>query len=219
MITVMDIMEILANKDAEITRTASEVNQAEVVASVANQSLAEKRTHLEKLRHQRETLAEVAQQYGVVEENPATTLEAMDVAAEEIAEWRSLTRLDAVERVLREATGPRHITEIDMDLKAHGRPDETYALVSASLANLRRRRGTVVPLGHGRWEFNRAGTNTGRNPVMEQMAQDVGDRLAHGMEPVMTEIQKVLTAGLPTDYGKQAGEAIQHALEQGDASG
>src|ERR1035437_9603479 len=156
----MDIMELLRRQDEQVSHAASEVNAAEILAAEAHQDLIQKRMHFEKLREQRETLTDVARQNGVLDETTKESPDVFDLTGEATNEWRSLTRLDAVERVLRETTAPRHITEIETDLKFHGRTDDTYPLVSASLANLRARRGTVVAVGHGRWEFNRAGTNT-----------------------------------------------------------
>lgn len=67
-------------------------------------------------------------------------------------EWLSLTRVDAIERSLREH-GPMHLSEIADLLAQRGRPRDDLAAVSASLSNLKATRQSVVILGQGRWGY------------------------------------------------------------------
>ena len=168
----MDILAALSRKESEIDDAEVDLGEAEIRADQAVQDVLTKRTVLDKLREQRGTLIDVARQYGALEEEALATPTVTHIGDQEIAEWQGLSRLDAVERILREAIEPRHISEIVTDLQFHGREGDDYALVSASLSNLRSRRQTVVSLGRGKWEYIRAGTNTGRHPVMDQMADE-----------------------------------------------
>lgn len=67
-------------------------------------------------------------------------------------EWVSLSRVDAIERALREA-GPLHLTEIRDLLVARGRPSDPVEAISASLSSLRATRQSVVLVGKGRWDY------------------------------------------------------------------
>ena len=67
-------------------------------------------------------------------------------------EWVSLTRVDAIERALREA-GPLHLTEIAALLADRGRPRDDTAAISASLTSLQKSRQSVVLVGKGRWDY------------------------------------------------------------------
>jgi hypothetical protein len=192
----MDLLETLDWLDQRISQAESDAETADRKSLEAAMAAVLIREELEKLRSQRVTVEELARTVGVLSE--PETLETIDVVPTELAraeteEWRAMSRLDAVERVLREATSARHITEIETDLKFHGRTTDTYPLVSASLANLRARRGTVVPVGHGRWEYNRAGTTTGAlNAVKARLVVDATNA--------------VTLAGLTEPRGGAAGE-------------
>jgi hypothetical protein len=134
----MEIQELLTRVDAKIKEAAEHLKFAEAEAEKA-------RADLVQLMGDREDLVDVARRFGVP----------LVGAPEEAAEWKNLSRLDAVERALSEHKGSLHLTEILKVLESHGRDQDSYSLVSASLANIKERRGTVRSLGSGRWEYVR----------------------------------------------------------------
>lgn len=66
-------------------------------------------------------------------------------------DWRPLTRIAAVEKVLRLAGNPLAPKEITKRLRSTGRDDE-YPLVSAALAYMKRQ-GVVESAGYGLWKL------------------------------------------------------------------
>jgi hypothetical protein len=149
----MNILDLLKKQDEAISHAASEANAAEIKAGEAAQAAAEMRKILDELRAERATLEEVGRRYGQLDDLPAAAeiKSLTDYGLEDRSEWQGLTRLDAVERVVRESHEPIHIRAIVDTLHANGRTADTYPLVSASLANLRQRRESVKPAGRGHW--------------------------------------------------------------------
>jgi len=170
---VVNINELLKKQDAEIERVRAETIAARDIALEATEIADKKTDELQALINERSALAEVAKRFGAIDKSPP------EIASNDDGEkWRRMTRLDAVERIVRESPVPIHITEIQGALTAHGRTEESYALVSASLANLRQRRGTVQPVGKGHWRYVSSGQH-----VMDQIAAETRARLnavAHG---------------------------------------
>ena len=64
----------------------------------------------------------------------------------------ALTRVQAVERALVRSGSALHLREIESVLRSHGRPARRCRVISATLAYLKRQRGTVRCVGRGRWE-------------------------------------------------------------------
>lgn len=86
------------------------------------------------------------------EPSPPVVVEA-PVSAE-ISEWRSMSRTDAVERVLAEAGGELHRKDVTTRLAERGRTGDTIDAVSAALAYMARGDNPrVESLGHGRWRL------------------------------------------------------------------
>jgi hypothetical protein len=106
------------------------------------------RRHLAKLEVDRQTIEEVAISLG--NDGPSASA-IMD--AEETEEWRALNRLDAVERVLREHQVPMLLGAIAAALEEHGRHADTTPVISASLAHLKKRRGSVSSQRRGLWYY------------------------------------------------------------------
>ncbi len=94
----------------------------------------------------------MGQGYWVIRRYGGEDISAALDAHEEDNGWDTLTRLDAVERVLALAGAPRHISKIVAELHAKGRND-TVDLVSAALSDLKNRRQTVENVGSGRWRI------------------------------------------------------------------
>jgi hypothetical protein len=159
----MDILDLIGNLDKQIIRASSEANTAMIDAQAAIDVGVEKAEALTKLRSQRATLKEIATANGVVIDAQPEPLEDISPTNhdDDALDWHAMSRLDAVEHVLRSSDNPLHISQIGQHLAQHGRKGDTDALISASLSNLQKRRHTVVSVGRGNWEFVRAGTITG----------------------------------------------------------
>jgi hypothetical protein len=156
----MEIDALLQRQDAEITAAHVELKEAEENAAAANERAAFARDKVASLMAERRIMERLARRYGALPAEPPTP------PAED--DWTSLNRLDAVEKALQ--NGPLHLGEIEIVLQQHGRTDDTYALISASLATLRRRRKSVKPLGGGRWATDPDGIAQQR--VMSRIATD-----------------------------------------------
>ena len=108
------------------------------------------------------------------------------VMAEIDAEWSAMSRVDAIQRALREAPGPMHVTDILNELNRHGRTNDTTETISATLAHIRNKWRTVVNLGGARWEWIRAGTNASGHPpypVQLGVSEETARILAGGDHP------------------------------------
>jgi hypothetical protein len=81
-----------------------------------------------------------------------TAVAVMDAAvtAHDAFTWRSLTRTDAILRLLRETDQSISPTDISKMLRSRGREDDTPDYVSAALAYLKRN-GKVERSGYGKW--------------------------------------------------------------------
>jgi len=71
---------------------------------------------------------------------------------EQASTWRRLSKIDAVQRALREA-GDMTPTELLGYLTSMGRPEDTAANISAALSYLKRKKGTVQRVGAARWRY------------------------------------------------------------------
>ena len=136
---------------------------------------------LSDLRGQLHCLTNVIRKYGSQD-----VADALD-AHEEDNGWDSLTRLDAVERVLALAGGPRHISKIVAELHAKGRND-TVDLVSVALSDLKNRRQSVENVGSGHWRI-RGGQavlldmySRGRRELTASSSQGVSHAPSQGAE-------------------------------------
>ncbi len=162
------ILDLIIQQDREID------NVQQLLSGLAAQA-SEARATLSELIVQREALEQIAIRRGW--DVPPAPGEVRSLDSED---WINMPRTRAVEKVLEESSTGLHLTEIQTNLKMHGRTDDSLEVISASLAHLKKSRGSVVSLGAGRWEFIRAGTNTGRHPVMDQMAAEVQSAVGRG---------------------------------------
>jgi len=86
--------------------------------------------------------------------------------------WPTLTRVDAIERALRES-GPLHLNEIRSYLVRRGCEPSSIGAISATLTNLHQHRESVVNVGKGRWDY--VGGTEGTNPSIGDTAPPVQD--------------------------------------------
>src|ERR1700728_1293739 len=96
----------------------------------------------------------------------------------DIAEWRSLSRTDAVLRALSEAdTKSMHRKQLTEKLIALGRKDDTIEAVSAALAYLARN-DRVTALGQGWWRIGASHQSFSEqgSDLVSQMTADVNTR-------------------------------------------
>jgi hypothetical protein len=154
-----NILDLIRGYHPRIAEAAIATQAANEAANEASRAATVARLELEQLKKELAVLVKVALDHGI----DPPELSPSDLP-QEAEDWRSLNRLDAVERVVREAAVPVHINEIVDVLQSHGREEDSYQLVSASLANLKARRGTVIPVGQGKWTFNASGTNPAGHP-------------------------------------------------------
>jgi hypothetical protein len=128
-----------------IRRHDEEIINAEARLAALNQQVATARRLLADLNRERSALETMAQRGGVEAPWRSST-------ASQKPNWTEMPRVLAVQQVLDDARGPLHLGEIESTLKEHGRCNDDVALISATLAYLKRRRGTVTSLGGGRWK-------------------------------------------------------------------
>lgn len=169
----MEVSELIEQVDADLKRATKECDElvSEAQAAVGAAQSAQER--VTKLTEQRETLRNLAGQYGVGGEHDGVSEE--DIGN---SDWTGLPRLDAVERVLREAGQPIHLRKIEQVLAAHGREDQP-AVVSAALAHLKSKRKSAISVSRGVWQYNAIGQTP---KVIDQMAQETRNRLGHRMD-------------------------------------
>ncbi len=143
---VEPILDLIRRHDAEIV-------SAEAWLSALNQQVETVTRLLVDLNREKCALEAMAHRSSV---EPSDGLASMVKPAG----WAQLSRVRAVQRVLDEAPGPLHLAEIEAVLRSHGRFNDDVALISATLAYLKRRRGTVASVGGGRWEARRTQPST-----------------------------------------------------------
>jgi hypothetical protein len=100
--------------------------------------------------------------------------------------------VDAVEKLL-QVVAPEalHLTQIEAGLHQRNRWGDKAESIPGTLAHLKRTRGTVVPLGGGRWAYNSAGVNAAGFPparsidaaegVMDAYARETQARIHGGL--------------------------------------
>lgn len=153
----MDLPSLFDRIDTAIAETAQGLEAAEETAAHLNAKLFELRKRMEDLQSQRLALETISREFGEGEDQ--VPLPPSDAAPND--EWVRLPRLGAVERILQLSPVPMHLDQIGAALRSHGRTGDTYPLISASLATLKRRKGSVVATDRGWWQYVRAGTNAG----------------------------------------------------------
>ena len=131
----MQVAELLAALAADITDTRSWVNELRAELAQAEQRLTD-------LQVEARAVENGLSRYGTAPPPPV----------EADPSWHSLTRVDAIERVLRDH-GPLHLSEIQTLLVQRGCERSNVAAISATLTTLNRRRGSVVNTGKGRWDY------------------------------------------------------------------
>ena len=181
----MDIAELLRRQDLDIAAAERESEAAQERAMRAAKEAAEVYDHLNALRIERATLEQAARRYGAVDQPLA------DVGTVEIApafDWTTMNRLDAVERVLQQRGMPLHINDIVTVLAQYGRTGDTYQLISATLSTLRTRRGSVRPVGGGRWVF---GPPPSGAQIMEKLARRMKEREERGFATTSVDSEDV----------------------------
>jgi hypothetical protein len=196
-------LDLVNDLDKEIQTVSDEIESLSAALDTRQASL-------DRLVLERATVAQIAQRRGV-------TVPTIPVAALPPAEdWSALSRVDAVERVLRDSSSPMHLTEIQTELKRHGRSNDGLDAISATLAHIKGNRGTVVSVGHGRWEYVRAGTTAaGFGNAFENVTTTIANGvLASGLGD---DLARIMAGG---DHPERYGEALQRALadHEGDAS-
>ena len=134
-----------------IRRNDAEIAGAEAWLSTLNQQVTSVKRLLSDLNRERATLEQMARRSGVdAPTGPARPSRTPN--------WIEMPRVQAVQQVLDEATGPLHLQEIEAALRSHGRGNDDVALISATLAYLKRRRGSVTSMGAGCWVSASVGT-------------------------------------------------------------
>ena len=177
----MDIVEIIRRQDLEIDEAKLTLAEAEARAASAGRALADAQLRLDGLVKERSMLIHTAERFGAVESPTSDEVPTPPSRSE----WMEFTRLDAVENAL-DRNGPMHINEIVEFLRESGRSGDDYPLVSATLATLRSRRGSVKPLGKGRWEFIAGGKEL--RVSLEKQADEARARIgALGLPPQIEE--------------------------------
>jgi hypothetical protein len=138
-----------------IDRQDAEIAGAEQQLATLTEQVAAVRRLLGDLRRERSVLEAVARRAG----DPAAIGGATPGP---VPAWTSLTRVQAVEQTLLRSRGALHLREIESLLRSNGRTYDDVALISATLAYLKRQRGTVRCVGRGRWEANVDTSRTAR---------------------------------------------------------
>jgi hypothetical protein len=160
------ILEVIRQQDEEIANTEIQFNEFTELAQDAKR-------RLEDLIIEQSALKQIAYRRGAL-------LAPMPETSDELNAhlWMSMSRVDAIEKVLRESPEPMHLSEIDVALRSHGRPSDSSEAISATLAHIKKTRQTVVSMGQGRWAYLRVGTNAAgeRHPVMEELAESTRQR-------------------------------------------
>lgn len=184
------MLELLKGLDDEIALATNLADELERIAVHAVDDAQAARQRLDSLVNERGVLEGVARRQGMLDE--AEIANRADSTEPDGPEWSDLSRLDAVEHVLKEAKGPLHINHIVSRLTSLGRPNDTYHLVSASLATLKDRRGTVRPVGGGNWIYT--------PNAMSQLAADTHARIRGGLQlppprPEPTDMDRLVSGG------------------------
>jgi len=169
---------------AVVQQQDEEIAEAEQEIALLTARLGVLRGTLDDLIAQREALVQIALRRGYSPNDlmPPRTTNSDDAETD----WLVLSRVDAIERVLRECSTSIHLAEIEGVLKAHGRTNDSTESISATLAHIRKTRHTVASLGAGRWEYVRAGTSAAGHPpypVQLGVSQEMGDLLSGGPHP------------------------------------
>jgi hypothetical protein len=194
-------LDLVNDLDNEIKIVSDEIESLSAALDTRQASL-------DRLVLERATVAQIAQRRGI-------TVPPIPVVALPPAEdWSALSRVDAVEQVLRDSSSSMHLTEIQTELKRHGRSNDGLDAISATLAHIKGNRGTVVSVGHGRWEYVRAGTNAaGFGNVFENMTTTIAKGvIASG---VGDDLARIVAGG---DHPEHYGEVLQQALNDHDGS-
>lgn len=135
---IPNVEELLTSIRRDRARTKAMLLDAENTIAVA-------KAKLRTLDEQERTLTTLALTYPGDSPEPTAPVQTED--------WTTMSRLDAVERVIREAGRVMHVREITDALKVHGRADDSQAMVSMSLQALRRNRGTSRMDAKGYWSY------------------------------------------------------------------
>lgn len=150
----MQVADLLAALAADITSTRAWVNELREELAEAEQKLTDRQLEAKAVEN-------ALSRYG-----PAEAIPLLDADPS----WATLTRVDAVERALREA-GPLHLNEIQRYLAQRGCVRSNLAEISATLTNISRRRGSVANVGKGRWDYIKApAPSAAIGPIEEAVA-------------------------------------------------
>ena len=141
-----------------IRRHDAEIVSAEAWLTALNQQVATVKGLLADLNRERSALVTMARRSGV--EAPAGA-----GPRSQRPSWTEMPRVQAVQQVLDDAPGPLHLLEMEAVLRSHGRVNDGVSLISATLAYLKRRRGSVRSVGGGRWETCLPASPRGASPV------------------------------------------------------
>lgn len=137
----MQVADLLAALAADITSTRAWVTELREELAEAEQKLTDCQLEAKAIENARS-------RYGPATPAPVLTGEGDPSRA-------SLSRVDAVERALREA-GPLHLNEIQRYLVQRGCEQSTIGAISATLTNLNHHRESVANVGKGRWDYTLA---------------------------------------------------------------
>jgi hypothetical protein len=162
---IADFVDLTSDLDPVlglIRRHDAEIADAEARLAALNLQVATAKRLLADLNRERSALETMARRSGV--QPPRGRASESDEPS-----WVEMPRVLAVQQVLDDASGPLHLVEIESALQSHGRCNDDVALISATLAYLKRRRGTVTSLGSGRWK-------TSVEPVPQPSATTVTPR-------------------------------------------
>ena len=146
----MQVADLLAALAGDIDDTRKWVDELRAELAQAEQKLTDLQVESKAVRN-------ALGRYGEAEAAPL-------VAAD--PEWATLSRVDAVERALRES-GPLHLTEIQSYLVQRGCERSSIGAISATLTNLNHHRSSVANVGKGRWDFV-------SDPTPENVAEAAG---------------------------------------------
>ncbi|MGO9583233.1 MAG: hypothetical protein ACLP36_10530 [Acidimicrobiales bacterium] len=149
----------------------AEIEQVEVLVENLSDQLSRAKALLSQLLIERDALESVARRRGLDIPAPTTQTETPNSA------WATMNRVDAVEQVLAKIPGSVwHLSEIEAQLELNGRSGDTVPLISATIAHLKRTRGSVESVGTGVWRYVPEGER-----VMRQIAKETHARLRGGV--------------------------------------
>jgi hypothetical protein len=127
------------------------LDQAILRAEAAAANLAVEIQGLRMARERR--VREMGEEHWATAHQPLPPAEGHAVPAR-VAQWRAMSRTDAVLRMLHDSGGQLHRKDLTNRLIVAGRSGETIEAVSAALAYLARDPGArVVSMGHGFWQL------------------------------------------------------------------